>query len=81
MKFSVGDRVLIVGVRSCAYGYNDYMERLVNQEAVITEADDVHNGYRIDLDNEDWFWDDTCFELIESEEATAQFLEDLLSII
>lgn len=81
MQFSVGDRVLIVGVENCAYGYNGHMERLVDQEAVITEVDDVDDGYRIDLDGGYWFWDDTCFELIESEEATAQFLEDLLSII
>lgn len=81
MQFSVGDRVLIVGVESCVYGYSDHMKRLVDQEAVITKVDDVCDGYRIDLDDGHWFWDDTCFELIESEEATAQFLEDLLSII
>lgn len=81
MQFSEGDRVLIVDVRSCAYGYNGYMERLVDQEAVITEVNDEEDGYRINLDDGHWFWDDTCFELIESEEATAQFLEDLLSII
>lgn len=81
MQFSVGDLVLIVGVKSCTHGYNGYMERFVDQEAVITAVDDVDDGYRIDLDEGYWFWDDTCFELIEGEETDAQFIEDLLSII
>lgn len=81
MQFSEGDRVLIVGVRSCTYGYNGYMESLVDQEAIITAIDDIDNSYRIDLDDGHWVWDDTCFELIEGEETDAQFIEDLLSII
>ena len=81
MQFSVGDRVLIVGVENCSHGYNSHMHGLVDREAVITYVNDVDDGYRIDLDGGSWFWDDTCFELIESDELIAQFLEDLLSII
>lgn len=66
MAYKVGDTVRIVSSRanSTTVGWTGPMIDLLGQEATITyaEVDNGTNYYRIDLDDEEYWWADDCFD-------------------
>lgn len=65
-KYSAGDEVRIVDVEKCAWGNNVHMKAIIGK---IRKIRSVHwsDGkgcyyYKVDNDNGDWTWDESCFE-------------------
>lgn len=61
LKYKVGDMVRLGSIEEierCIHGVNDEMRSLAWCVATISMA--YGDGYRIDLDNENWFWCDNC---------------------
>lgn len=67
-ELKVGDKVRIVNVRDCLFGYNPTMIGLTGQTTVITNKklnyDDITWEYKIKADDGRFTWSDNCFELI-----------------
>lgn len=67
MKFKVGDKVTIrKDLSKYELNVNSFMEGYRGMVATITKVMDV--DYFIDLDDGDWYWDDSMFEEGKDEE-------------
>ena len=66
-RFHVGDKVLIVAVENCAFGYNEYMEELIGSKTEIKRVywNDAYDCYEYKIHDDlkgPWSYDDSCFE-------------------
>ena len=70
-ELKVGDKVRIVNVRDCLFGYSPTMIGLTGQTTVITnkekcsedEEEDVE--YKVQIDGNKYCWSANCLELVE----------------
>jgi hypothetical protein len=70
-KLNVGDKVKIINVRNCEYGFNSMMLELVGKKTVITGVSIAFNKnnklrvrYKIKADGSLYSWSANCFEPI-----------------
>lgn len=67
-RFNVGNKVKIISVKKCKFGYNDIMADCIGQITVITSRklsyDDITWEYKIMADNGNFTWSSNCFEQI-----------------
>ena len=67
-RFNVGNKVKIISVKKCKFGYNNIMADCIGQTTVITSKklsyDDITWEYKIMADNGNFTWSSNCFEPI-----------------
>lgn len=68
-ELKVGDKVRIVNVINCLFGYNYTMIGLTGQTTVITEkikySDEEEAEYKVQIDKSKYCWSANCLELVE----------------
>lgn len=67
-KLNVGDKVKIVNVKNCHYGYNALMLKLTDKITVITDInntcrDDIE--YKVKADGSLYSWSANCLEPVD----------------
>lgn len=68
-KFNVGNKVKIISVKKCNFGYNNMMKDCIGQTTVITSKknyDGITWEYKIMADNGTFTWSSNCFEPIRA---------------
>lgn len=77
--YSVGDRVLIVGVEDCRFGMNEEMRDMIGSVVTIGRVakDSGEASYKLIEDPGGWTWDDSCFVLAEVVELPIFDLSDM----
>lgn len=65
-RYHVGDEVRIIDVDKCAWGNNVHMKSLIGKirriRSVFWSGEKGIYYYKIENDNGDWTWDDSCLE-------------------
>lgn len=67
-KLNIGDKVKIVNVRNCEYGYNSVMLKLTGKITVITNIYDICHGdieYKVKADGSLYDWSANCLEPVD----------------
>lgn len=66
---AVGDRVRVIDVKNCTFGYNRNMLMYIGMEAVVTKcrwsSESAEHLYCLDIDNGNYHWCRKCIERIE----------------
>lgn len=67
-RFNVGNKVKIISITKCKFGYNNIMTDCIGQTTVITSKklsyDNITWEYKIMADNGKFTWSSNCFEPI-----------------